>query len=611
MKMNINIFLGLVMAFLLVSNNWAWGQAPPVKDSDFSFGGSSEDFILDAIITSDGGNLIMSQSLSPANGNKTSPAYGSFDIWLIKTDASGTLEWQQTYGSTGYDERGSLLELPGGGYAFVSTAGAGSSGNIGVSGYGSLDIWVLRLDALGNKIWEKLYGGTETEFGNDITLAPGGGFFVTGTSLSSVSGNKTSPSFGDWDGWLIKIDDSGNILWDKSFGGTGYDEFYDILTLPDGSVAVGGNSGSAFTGTRTTGNNGNSDFWIARIDDAGTQIWDASFGGSGQDAVDFLEYSPDGNLYVGGRTQSASISEGGISESINGPMDGWILKMDLSGSLIWHNLIGSSGWDQLRGGWVLSDGSIVVGSTTNGAADGDQTAGSIGESDLWLLKIDPSGSIEWDQTFGGVSSETGCIVQQNALGQYILYGHSNSPVSGDKSQANFGGQDIWMLMTTPDITCDLEACEGQSLGFAPSTSGVTYAWDFGDGTTSTDANPTHAFTTAGNYTVELIIVDGDGCSNSETQLICVSPAVTVALTAVEPVCNGSTDGSIDLTATGGAGTLTYVWAPGGETTEDLSGLGAGTYTVTVSDPVTGCEASDAATLTDPALLDANFVVTKL
>lgn len=163
------------------------------------------------------------------------------------------------------------------------------------------------------------------------------------------------------------------------------------------------------------------------------------------------------------------------------------------------------------------------------------------------------------------------------------------------------------LMAQP--ACDISTCVGHGLTFTPvATNGTSYAWTFGDGGTSSQQTPTYAYSSAGSYSVGLQLTDGNGCVTTSNQWVCVYPAPIASVTSVNPLCAGVNNGVIDLTVSGGAPgtTFLYNWSTG-QTTQDLGGLAAGTYAVTVTDGITGCTQSVGVTLSNQ-LLD-NYAIT--
>src|SRR5262249_16268409 len=145
--------------------------------------------------------------------------------------------------------------------------------------YGSADYWVVRLDSNGNKLWDQSYGGSGNDSLYSLQQTSDGGFIMGGPSSSTPAANKTSLNFGNSDFWLVRIDANGTKLWDQSYGGIGYDALFSVRQTTDGGFILGGYSSSTPSGTKTTPNYGDNDYWVVRLDANGNQLWEQTLGG--------------------------------------------------------------------------------------------------------------------------------------------------------------------------------------------------------------------------------------------------------------------------------------------------------------------------------------------
>lgn len=287
--------------------------------------------------------------------------------------------------------------------------------------------------------WSKIYGGSETDIAYDIEMTMDGGFIMTG--LSNSDDGDVSGNYGNQDGWVVKLDNEGNIEWENNYGGSKFESFYSIKQTTDGGFVVAGYSTS--DDGDVGANNGQQDSWVVKLDNKGNIEWENNFGGSDKDlGVDIIQTGDNGYVLL----TNIQSSDGDIAEH-NGKQDYWLVKLDNQGNMEWEKNYGGSAWDapssidQDRNG-----GYIISGSSSSN--DGD-LSGNNGEfQDAWVLKLDDEGNIEWQKNYGGtVNDEINDLEQTNDDG-YILAGRSKSQL-GDVS-GNNGEYDIWLIKLDVD-----------------------------------------------------------------------------------------------------------------------------------------------------------------
>ena len=221
------------------------------KQWDKTFGGPGYDAGASVQQTSDGGYIIAGSIYS------IGPPY--YDVWLIKTDSSGNKQWDKAFGGVSDDNGHSVQQTSDGGYIIAG-------GIILYEGYG--EVWLIKTDSLGNKQWDKAFGGSSKDIGYSVQQTSDGGYIITGyTSSFDVGGG---------DVWLIKTDSLGNKQWDKTFGGSGGDRGYSVRQTSDGGYIIAGYTSSYGAGA--------ADVWLIKTDSGGNKQWDKTFGGSGYDA---------------------------------------------------------------------------------------------------------------------------------------------------------------------------------------------------------------------------------------------------------------------------------------------------------------------------------------
>jgi uncharacterized repeat protein (TIGR01451 family) len=340
-------------------------------------GGSSGDGASSIFQTFDNGYIVLGTTQS--NDGDVSGYYGNIDIWVVKLDPSGNIQWQKTIGGTGGDYAGSIKQTSDGGYILV---GSTNSNNGDVSGlHGSIeDIWVVKLDSSGSIQWQKTLGGSDYEYGSDIEQAIDGGYIVVGNTISTDGDVTGLHSLYYWDYWIVKLDSTGNIQWQKVLGGTNDDYAYSIDLTIDRGYIIAGYSDSE--DGDVTHNYGSSDFWIVKTDSIGNIIWQRSYGGYLMDYPNSIQKSSDGGYIVAGTSFSYS---GDVSEN-KGQCDYWILKLNCIGGIQWQKSFGGNKGDYTKEIQQTNEGGYIVAGQTNTLNNGDVT-NSRGQYDCWVVKI--------------------------------------------------------------------------------------------------------------------------------------------------------------------------------------------------------------------------------
>ncbi|AFL81146.1 hypothetical protein Aeqsu_1663 [Aequorivita sublithincola DSM 14238] len=454
----------IILFVLLLCAIRAFSQDPAIIWQK-TIGGSDTDFSTAFETTSDGGYIIGGYSTSNISGEKTENSNGAIDIWIVKLDASGNIMWQNTIGGSGDDYLISIKQTSDGGYIVGAGSDSDISGDKTENSRGGLDYWILKLNASGNIVWQKTYGGNQPEFDNYVVQTPDGGYFVGGYSDSEVSGDKTDPTNGQRDFWALKLDSSGAIVWQNSIGGSLVDRPSAAFQTNDGGFIIGGFSNSPASGDKTENTRGGNDYWIVKLDSSGNVQWDKTYGGNDSDVLRNMVQTADGGYLVGGYSKS-NIS-GDKTENSQGDYDQWILKLNGSGNIVWQNTIGGSGIDYPRDVMQISDGTYVIASWSNSNISGDKTENSNGGYDYWLVSLNTSGGIISQNSIGGSADESGTYILPTNDGNYIMFCSSDSNISGDKSENSRGLDDYWVFKTTPAILGVAKNTFGPSLSAYP------------------------------------------------------------------------------------------------------------------------------------------------
>ena len=295
----------------------------------------------------------------------------------------------------------------------------------------------------GQKIWDRRFGGTSNDYCQVVLETSDGGYIAAGYSMSSVSGNRTEPTWGVNDYWLVKVNTNGAKQWDKRFGGNGSDYAYSIRQTADGGYIVGGQSTTGINGDKTESHWGQGDYWIVKVASNGAKQWDKRFGGTDSDELRSVLQTPDGGYFLAGHSLSGL--NGDKSESSRGSNDFWVVKTTTNGVKQWDKRYGGSGNEALRSACLTSDGGYLLAGYSDSGIGGDKSEASRGSNDFWIVKISSTGVKQWDKRFGGGGDDRLMSIRPTADDGYILAGTSDSPIGGDRTDTPRGGRDFWVV----------------------------------------------------------------------------------------------------------------------------------------------------------------------
>lgn len=375
---------------------------------------SNYEYLNEIFQTEDGGFIMRGRKVMYSGGADWFPR-------LTKIDPSGAIVWEKTY--NGLASLNDMSQTTDNGYI------AGGSQVVDPS-FTTSGI-VYKVDGGGNLLWEKLIGGDDHDEITSIKQTLDGGYILGAQSYSNISGDKTEDSEGGSDYWIIKLDAAGNIVWQNTIGGSGYDIRPFIFKTNDTGYMVVGSSDSPISGDKTENNRGKYDYWVVKLDVSGNIVWQKTIGGNEDDLVSDVVVLADGSFVIGGTSKSGVSGE--KTENSQGGSDYWIIKLDAAGNIVWQNTIGGNKEDIFNTISTTQDNGYILGGASSSDISGDKTETSLGESDFWLIKLSPNGSIEWQNTIGGASYDNLTSVNQNLDESFILGGYSQSGISGDKT----------------------------------------------------------------------------------------------------------------------------------------------------------------------------------
>lgn len=333
---------------------------PPILEWSRTYGGAGGDDAHCVIQTADGGYALAGRTQS----------YGAGDnFWLVKTDSSGNVQWNKTYGS---GQATSVIQTTDGGYA--------------VAGWGDYDGdgWLVKTDANGTMQWKRTYGGSYLDMTVKVIQKTDGSYALTGLTYSFGSG---SP-----DAWLVKTDAGGIMQWNRTYGGGNYDVAETMVQTTDGGYALIG-----YTSSKGAGDY---DAWLVKTYANGTMQWDRTYGGPTSDWGISVVQTVEGGYAIGGTTWSFS----GF----------WLVKTDTYGKAQWNKTYGGDteySMVQTRdGGYTLAGGPSH---TDSGHA--------------WLVGTGSSGNMQWNASYGEAECDIARSVVQTSEGGYAIAGWSRSP----------------------------------------------------------------------------------------------------------------------------------------------------------------------------------------
>lgn len=424
-----------------------------------TFGGTGNDYMHSAVAM-DGAFVVVGYSNSPAGADKTEGNRGGFDYWVVKLDNALNEVWQKTLGGSGDDFPITPLVTQDGGLLLGGSSLSGISGDKTAPNKGGFDFWVIKLDAAGNELWQQSYGGSSDDNLARMVELPDGSILLAGSSASPVSGDKTVPSSGSFDYWVVSIDSDGNKLTDMAFGGEGEDRLANVVIVEEGFI-LSGMSNSNASGEKTENSFGLLDCWTIMLDENWSPIWDRTLGGSNEDRGGHAVVTGDRMLIL---SSSLSNVSGTKSESSRGGFDYWVSCMDLEGNLLWDRTIGGDATDQVSGFLrTMTDRVLICGGSNSDASfEKEQDAYGTGGVffDFWPVTIDDEGQIIWSKTIGGTGQDFMSDAHETELGRFMLFGNSDSDISGDKTEESRGDEDFWIVeIVTPVGVAETEPLE--------------------------------------------------------------------------------------------------------------------------------------------------------
>ncbi|MGJ8660619.1 MAG: SBBP repeat-containing protein [Bacteroidota bacterium] len=521
----------------------------PLNAQDFdwakSFGGTS----------SDGGQSISVDALGnvyntgyfqgtvdfdPGAGITNLVSAGQQDVFIQKLDASGNFLWAKSFGGS-LSDQGLSITIDASGNVYTTGNFSGTvdfepgAGTTNLTSAGSVDVFIQKLDASGNFIWAKSFGGASDDIGYSITLDASGNLYTTGDFSGTVdfdpgAGTTNLTSAGQKDVFIQKLDPSGNFLWAKSFGGSLSEFSYSNTVDALGNVYttgyfVGTADFDPGAGTTNLTPIGSADIYVQKLDPSGNFLWAKAFGSASFDLGQSISVDNSGNVYTTGDfSGTADFDPGAGTTNLTpaGSADIYVQKLDPSGNFLWAKSFGSTSYDQGKSISVDNSGNVYTLGQFDGTVDFDPEAGinnltSAGSADIFIQKLDPSGNFLWAKSFGGIATDIGNSITVDASENVYTTGYFQGTVDFDPG----GGTTNFTSAGQKDVFVHkINQCS-QTTGTDVQTACNTFVWIDGNNYTSNNNTATHTLTNAAGcdsvVTLDLTIINSATGTDTRTE----------------------------------------------------------------------------------------------
>lgn len=393
-----------------------------------SFGGRQAEYLTDVQPTADYGFILGGSSLSKKSGTKTQEGMGDLDYLIWKMDESGSTDWQKSFGGSGSDLLKVIKNTVDGGFVLGGISNSTAGNDKKEECIGGNDYWIIKLDAKGDEMWQKVFGGKGDDNLTSLILTSDGGYLIGGSSSSSIEdnekiiGRKKEDSRGSSDYWIIKVNSEGKEEWQKTYGGKYADVLQSMIATADGGYLIGGYSNSTSSHDKTTANFGpGNDFWILKLDGKGKVVWQQSIGGSAEDQLVGVCQTKDGNYIVAGNSNSTT-------RTTKNGTDLWMVKINVDGIFLWERAFDIGKNDFLTSLIQEEDGNLLIGAYSSSGYN--QPNRSEGINDYVALKISVVGEELWRKVYGSAGEDILKKIIQTRDKGYLMVGTANPEFNG-------------------------------------------------------------------------------------------------------------------------------------------------------------------------------------
>jgi hypothetical protein len=448
-----NYFVLFISLFSLTNTFAQFGSF----SSQFCIGSSEEEFPIKEALLNNGNRIVLLLSNSDALFDKTENSRGGFDFWVLCLDPNDQIVWQKTIGGIYTDYPKNLLITEDQSIYICGNTSSLQSFEQTNSLFGNEDAWLIKMNSTGNILWNKNYGGTDYDDFNELIELPSGNILTFGISNSGISGNKTSSNYGESDIWSLKLDSNGSIINDVSIGGTDFEQRPFVIQTAPNQIKLAAFSYSDISGLKTEPSFGYSDIWVLDLDTTFNIIQQRTIGGSEDDQPTDLLLSNEGNLLI--LAQSWSNQSGLKTENSFGEIDSWILKLDNDFNIIQQKTIGSD-LQEYDGHFIqYPNGNLCIAVNSNSNPNQFKSAPNLGEFDIWIYALDANFNFLTDKTIGTSQDEVLTSLRSSLnLSDIQILAASSGGISNDKACPSKGLYDLWgCTFSTTLQTNDIKA----------------------------------------------------------------------------------------------------------------------------------------------------------
>lgn len=426
------LFLTFGLSVIASAQNTA-----PAIEWQKSIGGTDVEIGYAVKQTSDGG-YIMAGSTNSIDGDASGSTGTGNNFWIVKTDESGSITWQTAMDADLIEMASDVIQTSDGGYI-----AAGYKEMVTSATNSLTDVWVVKLSSTGTVEWEQTYGGSAKEFANKIIEDADSNYVIAGYTISAGGSGDVTAQQGGGDAWILKIDNEGEIIWDKSLGGNNIEEANDIIQTADGGYIM---TGFTFSNNgHVSGNHGLFDCWLVKLDTDGNITWQKTLGGSFDDRGTSIKQTPEGGYILAGITSS---NDGDVTGFHGTPgllfnFDFWAIKLDATGNITWSKVFGGTDSDQAYSICPAEDGGYVLAGLSR-SNNGD-VSGNHGGYDYWVIKIDAGGNLIWQKAMGGTGDDNAYAADNTTDNGFVIFGSAASPNNGDVTGSYYPSSDLWLV----------------------------------------------------------------------------------------------------------------------------------------------------------------------
>ena len=379
--------------------------------------------------------------------------HGKGDIWIINTDSTGNIIWEKCFGGSRGDVPWKLIKKSEDEF-FIFGITASTDGDVQSGNNGYFDLWVVKINGQGDIQWEKTYGCIGDDDPRDMILTPDGGFVMI--DRIGIGGGDVTHFYGVGDCWMAKCDSLGNIEWEKTLGNDGLDNCVSLTINSSGNIMMIGGAQKHGGLVECYPDGGYSDVWIVELDMQGNILAQYCYGGSSYDLGFMILELDEGYAFLA-VTYSNDGDVSGLHGPPGVKGDFWVVRLNEQMEIIWQKCIGGYYHDDPYYITQTEDGGfVVIGTTFSNNGDVSGNPSYPGNPAIWVVKLDSQGSIEWQKVYGGVGHD-GLDNQHTVLKKsdynYVIAASTNSSPSHDVQCEQFIDFNAWIFeISLPDTT---------------------------------------------------------------------------------------------------------------------------------------------------------------